>query len=278
MEDLRNKVNEKISLLEQLTELKAEEQRLAKELTELETLVAQEQADVDKLTGFSLKGLALQLRGRKEEVLEQEQREARYAKSNFDHADLRLQGVRQQRKEIAFRLDELVDCEKELHQAITEKMRKDPFPEETAAIENLERVLVDAKQLRTMLPDVRREVDAYYTELGDLRKDIWSMMRRDKAAEVAQEALDPFVKLACDIGPRLNKLGYPAGLSRFAEFDSQYLTDALFGRSDRALTVLDELRIANINLDRVIPKMELQLQKMKLEFMRMLVDASISYI
>lgn len=94
--ELRNAVEERIALEKELAELRSRVKPMEIEIRKLTIMADDEQSDVDSLTGFHLKGLALGLVGKRDSRLEKEQREAIKAQSALAMAKYQLDALHRQ--------------------------------------------------------------------------------------------------------------------------------------------------------------------------------------
>lgn len=99
-------------------------ERLRKQSAELEQKAqnlkdawVKEQRDVEKLQSFSLSGLLYDLLGKKEEKLEQEQRESLAAAAKYQAAVAEIEAVKQEYSELQTELQSLRGCETRYEQA-----------------------------------------------------------------------------------------------------------------------------------------------------------------
>lgn len=90
---------------------------LEKKVWHLKYTWGKEQEDVDKLNRFSLTALFYDLIGKKEERLEQEQRQSLAAAAKYQAAVAELEGVRRELDAVRAELQQLRGCERRLEEA-----------------------------------------------------------------------------------------------------------------------------------------------------------------
>ncbi len=147
-----NNLNETISRrphFERLLEnLKLQQSQLKHKVAELETAKNKEQTDVDKLEGRSLAAFFYAIRGKKEEILEAERKEAYLAAVKFDTAVTELQAVEEDISDCEAKLKEIADCERKYENILAEKTEavKDSNKEAAAEIESWETEILNLQR------------------------------------------------------------------------------------------------------------------------------------
>lgn len=120
-----NELQRQAARLRQLTAQRQELQRqrdiLASRATELEAVMAAEQADVDRLEGGSLAAFFYQIAGKKEEKLSRERQEAYAARVKYDAAMVQLRSAEEDLRRCLEELAGLRGCEARYEAVLQEK-------------------------------------------------------------------------------------------------------------------------------------------------------------
>lgn len=275
MQELREKVMEKIRLEEEFLALEQEQKKLKKEVFDLRIAADNEQYDVDRLEGFSLKGIALSLSGQKEERLEEERRQARNAKAKFDFTSGRIQNVELRLEQIPMELEVLGDCHKELLRRILEGPGEKPWLDLAEQAHDLEDLLKEVKQLQKDAWDLRAAAEALESWTLGVGYSRGGEMASYEAATMSQKKLNDFVARVCPLEEKLQALGLGRGLDAWAEYDNRYLKDADFGRLERCATIMGSANNAYHVMKALIPKIDKITRQKWIELCQALVQTSL---
>ena len=159
---------------------------LEKKARELKHQWSKEQQDVEKLQSFSLSGLLYELLGKKEEKLEQEQREALAAAAKYQAAAAEIDAVKREFSEVQTEWQVLQGCTTRYEQAKKERAERlkaeDPVagPQIAALEEELARIESQRRELLEALEAGRRALStarAVQSELDSAENwGTWDML------------------------------------------------------------------------------------------------------
>ena len=123
LQQLQEKVSRKKSLEAKWRELQSQQEDLSNRVQELETVMGNEQADVDRLERTSLTSVFYAVIGKKEDKLDQEKAEAYAAKVKYDSAVQELNLVVNDMHQIEMQLRDFSQCEQQYEAQLQEKDR-----------------------------------------------------------------------------------------------------------------------------------------------------------
>lgn len=123
LEELRQQIARKNRLETIVKDLKTQKQELAEKVSELESVMTKEQADVDKLEGRSLAAFYYSVVGKKEAVLDKERQEAYAAKVKYDAAFKEAEAVNADLVRAEEELRSLRWSEQDYQQTLQEKAK-----------------------------------------------------------------------------------------------------------------------------------------------------------
>lgn len=148
LEELKEKISRKTRFVRLLENLKLQQNQLKRKVAELEAVKNKEQTDVDKLEGKSLAAFFYAIRGKKEEVLETERKEAYLAAMKFDAATKELQAVEEDISDCEAKLNEIAENEIRYNMLLAEKgeIIKSSNSEISAEIAELETEIEELKR------------------------------------------------------------------------------------------------------------------------------------
>lgn len=165
MEQLRElamQVERQRKLLVMNQDLRNQLDGLEKKARDLKYQWSKEQQDVEKLQSFSLSGLLYDLLGKKEEKLEQEQRESLAAAAKYQAAVAEIEAVKQEYSEVQTELQSLQGCAARYEQAKkvrTERLKaEDPIagPQIASLEDELAQIASQRRELQEALDAGRR--------------------------------------------------------------------------------------------------------------------------
>lgn len=147
LEKLKEQIDRKHHFEKRIENLKLQQNQLQRKVSELEAIKNKEQIDVDKLEGRSLAAFFYAIRGKKEEILEAERKEAYMAAIKFDAANQELQAIEEDIAECKAKLQNISDCESRYENLMAEKIEnvKETDPETAVEIENWEKDISNLK-------------------------------------------------------------------------------------------------------------------------------------
>lgn len=273
MQELIQKVQEKTELEEQILELEQLRKQLRKDVFDLRISANNEQYEAEQLEGFSVKGLLLQLSGKKEERLEKERREARNAKTKYEFAAARLASIEQQLEEIPLRLQELGDCDEVLLQQLQEKLVDAPWNKQADRSKCLQEVEEQLQMLQISTDELVDAVEDLQSWVGADRRSILTADRVHSAEQRAQEQLNRFTDLLFGLEERLPELGLQLYVGGFHEYDGNYLTDNLFGQMNRCIDVLTDARSIQRQIKTLLPKLETEIRIARVQRNKLLLQS-----
>ena len=123
LQQLQEEVSRKKSLEAKWRELQSQQEDLSNRVQELETVMGNEQADVDRLERTSLTSVFYAVIGKKEDKLDQEKAEAYAAKVKYDSAVQELNLVVNDMHQIEMQLRDFSQCEQQYEAQLQEKDR-----------------------------------------------------------------------------------------------------------------------------------------------------------
>ena len=121
LKDLQRQVARQQQLRAMVEELRRQLQELSEAEKRLQTILEQEEGDVDRLEGATLSALFYAIAGRKEEKLDQERLEALAARVKWETARREREGVEQELARREAELQRLSGCEEAYAQGLEEK-------------------------------------------------------------------------------------------------------------------------------------------------------------
>lgn len=273
MQELIQKVQEKTELEEQILELEQLRKQLRKDVFDLRISANNEQYEAEQLEGFSVKGLLLQLSGKKEERLEKERREARNAKTKYEFATARLASIEQQLAEIPVRLQELGDCDEMLLQKLGDKLTVDDWIELSNRLNALQDAQQRLQELQTSADELVRAVEELQSWVGADRRSILTASRVHSAEKQAENGLNDFVGCLFSTESLLAELELPLYVGGFHEYDGNYLTDNLFGQMNRCIDVLTDARSIQRQIKTMLPKLEAEIRIARIQRNKLLLQS-----
>lgn len=273
MQELIQKVQEKTELEEQILELEQLRKQLRKDVFDLRISANNEQYEAEQLEGFSVKGLLLQLSGKKEERLEKERREARNAKTKYEFATARLASIEQQLAEIPVRLQELGDCDEMLLQKMGDKLTVDDWIELSNRLNALQDAQQRLQELQTSADELVRAVEELQSWVGADRRSILTASRVHSAEKQAENGLNDFVGCLFSTESLLAELELPLYVGGFHEYDGNYLTDNLFGQMNRCIDVLTDARSIQRQIKTLLPKLEAEIRIARIQRNKLLLQS-----
>lgn len=273
MQELIQKVQEKTELEEQILELEQLRKQLRKDVFDLRISANNEQYEAEQLEGFSVKGLLLQLSGKKEERLEKERREARNAKTKYEFATARLASIEQQLAEIPVRLQELGDCDEMLLQKLGDKLTVDDWIELSNRLNALQDAQQRLQELQTSADELVRAVEELQSWVGADRRSILTASRVHSAEKQAENGLNDFVGCLFSTESLLAELELPLYVGGFHEYDGNYLTDNLFGQMNRCIDVLTDARSIQRQIKTLLPKLEAEIRIARIQRNKLLLQS-----
>lgn len=273
MQELIQKVQEKTELEEQILELEQLRKQLRKDVFDLRISANNEQYEAEQLEGFSVKGLLLQLSGKKEERLEKERREARNAKTKYELATARLASIEQQFAESLIRLQELGDCDEMLLQKMGDKLTVDDWIELSNRLNALQDAQQRLQELQTSADELVRAVEELQSWVGADRRSILTASRVHSAEKQAENGLNDFVGCLFSTESLLAELELPLYVGGFHEYDGNYLTDNLFGQMNRCIDVLTDARSIQRQIKTLLPKLEAEIRIARIQRNKLLLQS-----
>lgn len=108
-------------LASQISELRRQQDTLSAQVRELESIMIEEQADVDRLEGRSLAAFFYNVIGKMDEQLDKERQEAYAARVKYDAAARELEGVEADLRRYELELSALRGCERRYDEVLKEK-------------------------------------------------------------------------------------------------------------------------------------------------------------
>lgn len=121
LQQLQEQVSRRRKLMSVTQELCRQRDTFSAQVRELETVMLDEQADVDRLEGRSLAAFFYNVIGRMDEKLDQERREAYEARVKYDTAARELAETEAELRRSSEELDALQGCEERYQAALEEK-------------------------------------------------------------------------------------------------------------------------------------------------------------
>lgn len=277
--ELRRAAERKLNLEELLVALNREKQELEQEMLSLKVAAHNEQADVDNLEAFSVKGLLLSLTGRKEERLEQERQEARAAKSKFDTAQSRLQSVSAQINSGNVELKVLAGADAAYWQFLCEGC---PAAASDLQIRELSQKQIYLESTLSAAEEANAKIDMLTKKIGNIQK--WSGVRSAVgntpgvasaddglrgAERGAQQVLNDLLELLNQVQQEL-----ALDLENFRGIGDAYLEDLLTDAIITARTekVLIAIRSAAWQLDAGIRKLNGKIAENRIKLQKAVLD------
>ena len=179
LQELRTAMERRSKLTAKSVDLQQDVQRLTHRLAQREREHAAEQADVDKLEGFSLKGLFHGLMGTRDETLEREREEALAAREQLDTTARELDVARAELERVQRELARTPDPQQEYNALLTEKAevlkmtggpaaaRLTALEEQTARLAAQEKELLEALRATERAQDRAAEVQGSLDKAAD---------------------------------------------------------------------------------------------------------------
>ena len=137
-----------------MTELRSQETSLQEKVTELKEKLILEQQDVERLEGRSLAVFIYHARGKMDEMLDRERREAYATQVQYDAAIRELDAIQEDIRETEADLQDLCDCEDRYARKLEEKRQTI----EVAGTPNAE-VLLEKERALACLQEQERELE-----------------------------------------------------------------------------------------------------------------------
>lgn len=272
MDELKMRVRRKAELEQQLLDLEAEQKRLKKEVFDLRIAANNEQADVASLEGFSVKGLILGLTGKKEERLEQERREARHAKYQYDLATARLAGIERQMEDIPAQMESLGSCEEELLERLQEQLGELPCQEQVRRVRLLGETLDTVVALRSAGDALLAAVDELMSWIGADRRSSITARKYCIAEDQAMAKQEVYFAAMQRLKELLAEAQLEMDTSGWQVFDKRHMEGMLYGQLNRCMEVSDQTRGIDLQLKAVHPKLKNLLRQEKIDLMNALVQ------
>ena len=264
----------KLELLERKEKLESEKKLLDEEIRKLKIIAHNEQADVENMKMPSIKGLILGIVGRKQEILEKEQAEARHAQQNYELAVSRQEAVQARLRECTEQLATLGNCE--------EKLRKMLSLSQDTSLATLTQCTAGLPQLRQQIRDLISAL-AKVSQLAAFRNGTQSTSALagtdDKLLAAERKIQNMLIQLKADIKHyevNLAPFGIDMDTDALQSVKDDYLTDlytyALITSRVEKLTII--LRQLGFQMDAINPKLvQLTLEKNK-QYLRTLLDTA----
>lgn len=264
----------KLELLERKEKLESENKLMDAEIRKLKIIAHNEQADVENMQMPSIRGFFLSIAGKKQEMLEKEQTEARNAQQNYEFAVTRQASVLHKLNKCTEQLTVLGACEEKLRQMLS-------LPEDSSFVV-LTRCSEDTSRIQKQISDTMAAV-AKVSKLGAFRNGTQSTSALagtdDKLLVAERHAQDMLIQLKADVK------GYEEKLAHFGiilESDSlqdlkdDYLTElytyALISSRADKITII--LRQIGFQLDAIKLKLAQLTSEKHKNYLRTLVDAA----
>lgn len=260
------------ALYKRQMELLETKKGLEKEAFDLEIAAHNEQVDVENLERFSLNGAFLKLTGKYEGQLEEEQREARAARTKYEFAAARLEKVNAELSHIAQELPSFTGCGEALEAALTEKLGTVPCPEEKNLLRTLQSVLRNGELVEEAGEKLRDALDTVYSWMGAGRTMASVSGGLLQAEMAAQGRLNEYKGLLALLREELEMLGYELEKEAFQEFGKQYLTE-LFAEvlvSSRCGKIQEQLTRIHWRWKALEPQLKTHLMQAKIDFLEAL--------
>lgn len=275
MDELKMRVQRKAELEQQLLDLEAEKKKLGKEVFDLRIVANNEQVDVANLEGFSVKGLILGLTGKKEERLEQERREARHAKYQYDLATARLAGIERQLEDIPAELENLGSCEEELLERLQTQLGLEPCQEQVQRVRLLEDTVDMVVALRLAGDELLAAVDELMSWIGADRRSSITARKYCIAENQAMAKQEVYFAAMQRLKERLATAQLEMDTSGWQVFDKRYMEGMLYGQLNRCMEVSDQTRGIDLQLKAVLPKLKNLLRQEKIDLMNALAQMTV---
>lgn len=264
----------KLDLLEQGEKLESESKRLDADIHRLRIIAHNEQADVENIKTPGIKGLLLGITGRKQEVLEKEEAEARNAKQQYDLAVARKESVLGSLSKCTEELTSLGACEEDLWEMLS-------VPEDEA-LSVLMKCSADLPLLRQQISDLFGALTKV-SQLGAIRNGTRSPLAvadtDDKLRSAERKAQNMLIQLKEDIKSyevRLAPFGIALDNEDLQSVRDDYLTELysyamITSHVEKVIVVLRQI---GFRMDALTPRLtQLTLDQQK-KYLRTLLDAS----
>lgn len=274
MQEAIRRTSLKLELLELKEALEAEATLLEDEVRKLRIIAHNEQADVENLQSPGIRGLFLNLTGKMQERLEQEQTEARHAQQDYQAAAAKLDSVLSKLAQYTEELASLGNCEDELGQMLA-------LPED-AALETLRQCTAALSEIQSKSEHLMAAL-AKVSQLGAIRDGTRipvALANTDDQLRSAEYSTQELLKqLQAELRSFKSNLA-PFGIDLDVEEFLKISDDHLIGLYSYAMitsrvehvTVL--LRHIGFRLDALKPELaRLTLQREK-EYLQTLLDAA----
>ncbi len=243
LRDLATQVGRKKKIEAMLKSLRDEERGLLEHVEELKAVLSAEEADVERISKTTISSLLYSAIGRKEIMLDKEQREAYTAKLKYDAAACQLDDCRARIYSLSRERELLLDCERRFDEAqskLTELLGEDSryaepicrfqrgLGEADSQIHELDEAIAAGKQVVPLLDSIESSLDraedwaGFDIFGGGLISDLEKHSHLDAAqadAELMQALMSRFRTELADvrINPELGAISID-GFLRFADF------------------------------------------------------------
>ena len=264
----------KLELLEQKEKLESEIKRLNVEVHKLKIIAHNEQADVDNLKMPGIRGLLLGISGKKQEVLEKEQAEARKAQKELEYAVANQASVRYRLDQCTTDLESLNTCEKVLGKLIS-------FPDDDTLI-TLTRCAEGFSCLQQQISSLRGALTEV-SQLSAIRNGTQStsalsgtdskLLAAERTAQSLLNQLKADIKCFVEnVGP----FGIVMDTDTLQGTEDDYLTDLytyalITSRVEKIMVILRQL---GFQMDTIKPQLEQVTLERHKAYIRILLDAA----
>lgn len=264
----------KLELIERKEKLESEGKLLDAEVRKLKVIAEYEQRDVENMKMPSLQGLLLRIAGKKQELLEREQTEARKAQENYEYALLRQESVKDKLSRCIQQLAELGACEKELRELVS-------FPEDSV-LSMLIRCNNDTILLKQQIDDALGVVRKVL-RLGEFRGGTQSTAALagtdDRLLSAERKAQSMLTQLKIDLGQyvlTLANFGMTLDMDDLQRVQDDYLTDIytealITSRVDKVSVILRQL---GFQIDAIQPIIAQLASEQNKKYLRTLLNAA----
>lgn len=264
----------KLELLERKEKLESENKLLDAEIRKLKIIAHNEQADVENMQMPSIRGLLLGITGKKQEILEKEQAEARNAQQNYEFAVTRQESILHKLSQCTEQLVALGACEEKLRQMLS--LPEDP------SLAILIRCSECTPHIQKQISDMLAEL-AKVSQLGAFRNGTQSTSALagtdDKLLAAERKAQNMLIQLKADIksyAVSLAPFGIVVNSDALQSVTDDYLTDlytyALITSRVEKITIM--LRQIGFQMDAIKPKIAQLTSEKNKKYLRTLLDAA----
>ena len=306
LHELHKKTARKRYLRGVITELRKQERELAKRAEELDIKRRSEQNQFEKASGRGLAGLVVAVSGKKDKIIEKEQREALAAQAKYDTVVRELESIHGDLKRYNAEYLSLAGYDVRYKKLLKEKadiLRANGAPEAEKTVELMEKFAEretekeEIKEATVAASRVRKAIDTVLECLS--HADEWATwdifgggMRIDESKrenlETAQDAVDAlqielrrFKNELADIDIEIGTSTYIEGFLRFSEwfFDGIFADYSIIKRIEEARERIYDIRskilaVAN-KISEKLAENEEETAKLKTELESLVLDAEV---